>query len=61
MKVDLDIESGRGFAAGGGARLPLFGSLKLTAEYRYSRWVTAELSMPRRSGAYGPNKNQRGS
>ena len=46
-----------GFAAGGGARFPIFGRLKLSAEYRYSRWLSVD-QLEYRGNVSGPNKNQ---
>lgn len=57
-RVDLGTGTEQGFALGGGARFKVFGALKLSAEYRYSRWVTADLTTPRNSAPYGPTKNQ---
>lgn len=57
-RVDLGTQTEQGFALGGGARFKVFGALKLSAEYRYSRWVTADLTTPRNSAPYGPTKNQ---
>jgi opacity protein-like surface antigen len=57
-EADLGTETEQGFALGGGARFRLFGPLKISAEYRYSRWVTADLITPRKTAPYGPTKNQ---
>ena len=47
-ETHLDLKQG-GYLAGGGVRIPVLGPLKITPEFRYTRWT---------SGTLFPTRNQ---